>query len=68
MAAAFISLFARLGFFALADPAATAAAVLTVSAAATAVESLPANAWVDDNVSVPVVAAGLGWWLLARGG
>jgi hypothetical protein len=37
-----------------------------VALAATAVESLPANALVDDNVSVPAVAMTLGWWLFEK--
>ena len=49
---------------ALAPP--TVAALAAVALAATAVESLPANALVDDNVSVPLVAAALGWWLFER--
>lgn len=49
---------------ALAPP--TLAALATVALAATAVESLPANALVDDNVSVPLVAVALGWWLFER--
>ena len=49
---------------ALAPP--TVAALAAVALAATAVESLPANAFVDDNVSVPLVAAALGWWLFER--
>ena len=49
---------------ALAPP--TLAALAAVALAATAVESLPANALVDDNVSVPLVAMGLGWWLFEK--
>jgi len=44
----------------------TAAALAAVALAATAVESLPANALVDDNVSVPAVAMTLGWWLFEK--
>ena len=54
----------RAAAFALAPP--TLAALAAVAFAATAVESLPANAFVDDNVSVPAVAMALGWWLFER--
>ncbi len=63
MAAAIIALFVRCGYFTL--PAIPAgAAIAATAAAATAVESLPLNRWVDDNVSVPALAALVGWWLL----
>ena len=61
MGAGFVRLFSACGLFAV-DPAAAAAACVAVAAAATLVESLPLP-WLDDNLSVPVVAAGVGWAL-----
>ena len=46
------------------DLASTAAAVAAISLVATAVESLPINQSVDDNLSVPGVAAILGHFIL----
>jgi len=63
MAAAIIALFVRCGYFSL-PPAPAAAAIAATAASATVVESLPLNRWVDDNVSVPALAALVGWWLL----
>jgi phytol kinase len=64
MAAALLALYCRLGYLHLAAGP-TAAAVLAVAALATGVESLPVNARVDDNLSVPGVAAAAGWALLS---
>jgi phytol kinase len=64
MAAALLALYCRLGYLHLAAHP-TAAAVLAVAALATGVESLPVNARVDDNLSVPGVAAAAGWALLS---
>ncbi|KAL4441470.1 hypothetical protein ABPG77_001974 [Micractinium sp. CCAP 211/92] len=54
-----ISLFCSLGYLDCSMPA-TLAAVAVIALAATVVESLPANRVVDDNLSVPGVAAFLG--------
>ena len=63
MAAAITALFVRCGYFTL-PPVPAAAAIAATAAAATVVESLPLNRWIDDNVSVPALAALVGWWLL----
>jgi len=55
MAVGFIALFQRLGLFECTLPA-IAASVAIIAAAATILESLPINQWLDDNLSVPVLA------------
>jgi dolichol kinase len=67
MAAGIIALFVRCGYFAVA-PAPAAAAIAATAALATVAESLPLNQYVDDNISVPALAAAAGWWLLQRVG
>ena len=64
MAAAIIALFTRCGYFTITPPSAAATAIATTALVATVAESLPLNRWVDDNVSVPALAALVGWWLL----
>ncbi|KAL4444228.1 hypothetical protein ABPG75_011965 [Micractinium tetrahymenae] len=59
MSAGLISLFCSQGYLEC-DMPATAAAVAVIALAATVVESLPVNRMVDDNLSVPGVAAFLG--------
>ncbi|PSC75328.1 putative phytol kinase chloroplastic [Micractinium conductrix] len=59
MALGLISFFSYLGFLEAEMPA-MAATVAVIALAATAVESLPVNQTVDDNLSVPGVAAFLG--------
>ncbi|KAG2454183.1 hypothetical protein HYH02_001218 [Chlamydomonas schloesseri] len=61
-----ISLFCSLGFFACYPPAALYGCLGAIALAATVVESLPINKWVDDNVSVPGVAAALSLVLLPQ--
>ena len=56
MAMAFVVFFWLLGYFQC-DLPSTAAAVAVISLVATVVESLPINQSVDDNLSVPGVAA-----------
>lgn len=68
MGAGLLLLFARWRAFALPDPAAAVAAAAATALAATAVESLPVAWAVDDNLSVPAVAAAAGWWLFLGGG
>jgi phytol kinase len=58
-AAALLTYFSALGYIAVDVPSAVTALV-AVSAAATAIESLPMNKVLDDNLSVPGVAAVLG--------
>lgn len=45
------------------NPAICVSSVLAISGACTLVESLPINLMVDDNISVPAVAAFLGYIL-----
>lgn len=59
MSLGLVSLFRSLGYLEC-DMPVTAAAVAVIALAATAVESLPVNRVVDDNLSVPGVAAFLG--------
>ena len=59
----FVLAFHWLGYFEL-DVPSTAAAVALISLAATAVESLPINMRVDDNLSVPGIAALLSHFML----
>ncbi|KAG2432627.1 hypothetical protein HXX76_008967 [Chlamydomonas incerta] len=66
MAYGLISLFCGLGFFTCYPPATLFGCLGAIAAAATVVESLPINKWVDDNVSVPVVAAALSLVLLPQ--
>ena len=46
---------------------AIAGSVGAISAASTLLESLPVDQWVDDNLSVPLLAALLGQCLFAKG-
>lgn len=57
MAYSFVVLFHSLGFLGGYTPASLVPIVAAVALAATAVESLPINSWLDDNISVPVVSA-----------
>ena len=59
----YVLAFRSLGYF-LCDLASTAVAIAAISAVATAVESLPINQSVDDNLSVPGVAALMGHFIL----
>ncbi|KAG2482727.1 hypothetical protein HYH03_018358 [Edaphochlamys debaryana] len=61
-----ITLFCSLGFFACYPPSAMLGCLGAVALAATLVESLPINQYVDDNVSVPGVAALLSLLLLPQ--
>ncbi len=58
--------FCELGFFACYPPAALLGCLGAIALAATVVESLPINQYVDDNVSVPLVAAALSMLLLPQ--
>ena len=60
----FVRLFSALGFLPAYDDAALVPALAAICAAGALVESLPINAVVDDNVSVPLVAAALTMLLL----
>lgn len=64
LAVALISLFDRIGLFEC-TVSAIAGSVAIISASATLLESLPINSWLDDNLSVPVLAAVLGQYLFA---
>ena len=64
MAMAFVLLFMWLGYYQC-DLASTAARVAVISLVATVVESLPINQIVDDNLSVPAVAALLSHFMLS---
>lgn len=64
MAMAFVLLFWSLGYFQC-DLASTAAVVAFISFVATVVESLPINQYIDDNLSVPAVAALLSHFMLS---
>lgn len=66
MSYGFIALFSYLGYLPYAhdDAGALVPALLGICAAGTVVESLPITAWVDDNLSVPMVAAALALLLL----
>ncbi|KXZ49976.1 hypothetical protein GPECTOR_18g132 [Gonium pectorale] len=61
-----IVLFCSLGFFTCYPASAMLSCLGGIALAATVVESLPINQWVDDNVSVPVVAAVLSMLLLPQ--
>lgn len=61
---ALISLFDHLGLFEC-TISAIAGSVAIIAACATVLESLPINAWLDDNLSVPALAAILGQYLFA---
>lgn len=63
MAMGLVAVFASMGYFEC-DLAASAGPIFLVSLAATLVESLPINTGIDDNLSVPSVAALLGSVLL----
>ena len=60
----FNSLFCGLGYFAAFSPPALAPVVVVVCLLCTLVESLPLNALVDDNLSVPAAAVGVALLLL----
>lgn len=70
MAYGFVALFHSLGFLTGYSPASLLPVIAAVAVAATVVESLPINSWLDDNLSVPVLSAVLGAALLplAAGG
>ncbi len=59
MALGAMAYFSALGFFEC-DVAGAAGPVAAIAAAATLMESLPLNHWLDDNLSVPGTAALLG--------
>ena len=59
MALGSMAYFSAWGFFEC-DPVAAAGSVAAIAAAATLIESLPLNRWLDDNISVPGTAALLG--------
>ena len=61
---ALISLFDRIGLFEC-TLSAIAGSVAIIAAGATVLEALPINTWLDDNLSVPVLAAVLGQYLFA---
>lgn len=63
MSLALLWYFSALGYLTL-DGGPTVAAVVLISAVAAVIESLPANKVVDDNISVPGVAAVLGTMML----
>lgn len=67
MGLAYMLLFAKLGYFSL-DVACSLPIIAAIAAAATAVESLPINQRVDDNLSVPGIAAVLGYLYLRTNG
>lgn len=67
MGLAFMLLFAKLGYFSF-DVVHALPVIAAIAAAATAVESLPINQRVDDNLSVPGVAALLGYYMLRTNG
>lgn len=56
MSAGFFWHFCSLGFFQCFSLAAVLPYLVIVCAACTLVESLPINGWLDDNISVPLVA------------
>ena len=56
---ALCALFHALGYVSV-DPGSAAGRLALIAAACTAVEALPAGAFLDDNVSVPAVAVVLG--------
>lgn len=64
LAVALIGLFDWLGHFEC-TLSAIAGSVAIIAAAGAALESLPINNWLDDNLSVPVLAAFLGQYLFA---
>lgn len=63
MGVAFMLLFARLGYFSF-DVGQALPAIAAISGVATVMESLPINQSVDDNLSVPGIAALLGYYFL----
>ena len=63
MAFAYMMLFAKLGYFHC-NASRTLPIVAAICAAATITESLPINQTVDDNLSVPGIAAVLGFFAL----
>ncbi|KAK9821980.1 hypothetical protein WJX81_001211 [Elliptochloris bilobata] len=63
MALGSMAYFSALGFFDC-DLVSAAGSVATIAAAATLMESLPLNRWLDDNLSVPGTAAVLGTLLV----
>ena len=67
MGLALMLLFARLGYFTF-DAAHALPTIAAIAAVATVVESLPINQQVDDNLSVPGIAALLGYYLLRTNG
>lgn len=67
MGLALMLLFAKLGYFSF-DMASAILPIAAIAATATAVESLPINNWVDDNLSVPGIAALLGYYILRTNG
>lgn len=56
MALGSMAYFSALGFFEC-DISSAAASVAAIAAASTLMESLPLNKWLDDNLSVPGIAA-----------
>jgi phytol kinase len=62
----FVLAFHALGYYTV-DVPSTAAAVALISLAATVIESLPINQSVDDNLSVPGVAALFSHFMLRVG-
>lgn len=63
MATAYVIFFHALGYFQC-DLPSTVAGIALISLVATVVESLPINQVVDDNLSVPAVAAVMGHLML----
>ena len=62
MAISFVALFCTLGYFDC-DMGAMAAYIGTIAIIATAIESLPVNNKLDDNISVPGAVALMGFLL-----
>ena len=60
----FISLYQSLGYIDV-DMATAPVAVALVALTATVVEALPANSFIDDNISVPVVTAVMSMMLMS---
>ena len=65
MSVAFLSYFHALGFFECSVKAMVGSLAI-IAAISTAVESLPINNAIDDNISVPLVAATLGHFIFSR--
>ena len=63
MTTGFVALFSALGFFP-GDAQTMLPAILATSLAAAVVESLPVNQFLDDNFSVPAVAAVMGHFMM----